>query len=140
MPAAEIQPNRAITVCQESEVADLNEARWQDVEQEAADELDCIQGHCLGAVVIFGIPPAKTDLALFKAHQPAMGDGYPMGVPGQILQYVFGSAKRRFCVNYPVGLFECPQPGLKASGICQGSQLAAELEFSFGIGFSQEGQ
>src|ERR1017187_8053913 len=69
MPAAEIQPNGAITVCQESEVSDLNEARRQDVEQEAADELDCIQGHCLGAVAIFGIPPTKGDLALFKAHQ-----------------------------------------------------------------------
>jgi len=73
MPPAEIQPSGAITGCQESEVADLNEARREDVQREAADELDCIQGHHLGAVAIFGIPPTKTDLTLFKAQQSAIG-------------------------------------------------------------------
>src|ERR1700693_5621433 len=62
-----------------------------------------------------------------------------MGVAGQILQHVFGSAKRGLCVNYPIGLLKYPQPGLKASGVCGGSQVAAELAFSSCIGGSQEG-
>jgi hypothetical protein len=136
MLTAELQPSRAIPVGQESEVADFHEARWQDVKHETADELDRIQGHRLGAAVVLGIPPTKTDLALFTAQQSAIRDGHPMGVAGQILQHVLGSAKRRLCVNYPIGLLEYPQPGLKANGICEGSQPAAELQFSLGVGVS----
>ena len=35
---AETEPGRAIAVGQESEVANLDEPRWQHVEQEAANE------------------------------------------------------------------------------------------------------
>ena len=45
-------------------MADLDEARGQDVKQEAADELDRIEGHDLAAVVVFGVAPAETDLAV----------------------------------------------------------------------------
>jgi hypothetical protein len=35
----------AVAVGQQAEVADIDEARGQDVEQEAADELDRIEDH-----------------------------------------------------------------------------------------------
>ena len=54
----------AISVGQQAEVADLDEARGQDVEQEAADELDRIEGHDLAAVVVFGVAPAEAHLAV----------------------------------------------------------------------------
>ena len=34
------------------------------MKQEAADELDRIEGHDLDAVVVFGVAPAETDLAV----------------------------------------------------------------------------
>ena len=80
MLTAELQPSRAIPVGQESEVADFHKARWQDVKHETADEFDRIQGYRLGAVVVLGIPPMKTDLVLFTAQQSAIRDGHPMGV------------------------------------------------------------
>ena len=42
----------AVAVGKESEVADFDEACGQDVEQEAADELDGIEGHDRTAVVV----------------------------------------------------------------------------------------
>ncbi len=54
----------AIAVSEQAEVADLDEARGQDVEQEAADELDRIEGHDLDAVVVFRVAPAEAYLAV----------------------------------------------------------------------------
>src|SRR5271155_3994417 len=65
---AKIQLDRAITVGQESEVSDLNEPGWRDVKQEATNELDRIQCHRLGTIVIFGIPPTKTHLTIFQSQ------------------------------------------------------------------------
>ena len=54
----------AITIGEQAEVADLDEARGQDVKQEAADELDRIEGHDPDAVVVFGVAPAETYVAI----------------------------------------------------------------------------
>jgi len=54
----------AIAVGEQTEVADLDEARRQDVKQEAADELDRIEGHDPDAVVVFGIAPAERYLTV----------------------------------------------------------------------------
>ncbi len=52
----------AVAVGEQSEVADLDEACGQDVEQEAADELDRIKGHDAAAVAVSG----GKSLAVFK--------------------------------------------------------------------------
>jgi PleD family two-component response regulator len=49
---------------------------WSRKRLETADELDRVQCHRFGAVVIFGIPPTKTDATLFKAQQSSIGDGH----------------------------------------------------------------
>jgi hypothetical protein len=54
-------------------VADLDEAGKQDMEQEVADELDRIEVHDLDAVVMFGVAPAKTHLAIDQAQQASVG-------------------------------------------------------------------
>jgi hypothetical protein len=50
----------AVAVGEQSEVADLDEACRQDVEQEAADELDRVEGHDAAAVVVSGVCPAPS--------------------------------------------------------------------------------
>ena len=54
----------AVTVSEQAEVADPDEARGQDVKQEAADELDRIEGHDLDAIVVFGVAPAEAHLTV----------------------------------------------------------------------------
>src|SRR5271165_4624190 len=65
----------AVSVGEQAKVADLDEARGQDVEQEAADELDRIEGHDLDAVVVFGVAPAEAHLAVNEIEKPAVSDG-----------------------------------------------------------------
>jgi hypothetical protein len=110
------------------------------MEQEAADELGGTQGHRLGAAAIFRVSPTKTNLTLLEPEEAAVGDGHTMRVAGQILQHMFGPAKRRFCVDHPVGSVHSLQPTFKASGIREISEAPAELDSSVGIGFSQRGQ
>ena len=52
MAPAEREGLVAVAVGEQSEVANLHEACGQDVEQEAADELDGIEGHDRTAVVV----------------------------------------------------------------------------------------
>jgi hypothetical protein len=54
MKPAERQRLTAVAVGEQSEVADLDEAGGQDMEQEAADELDRIELHDAAAVVCAG--------------------------------------------------------------------------------------
>ena len=64
MQPAKSKRSSAIAVGQQAEVADLDESRGQHVKQEAADELDRIEGHDLDAVVVFRVPPAEAHLAI----------------------------------------------------------------------------
>ena len=91
----------AVSVSQQAEVADLDEARGQDVEQEAADELDRIEGHDLGAVVVFGVAPAKAHLAVNEIEKSAVGDGDAVSIASQILQHMLGSAEGRLGIDNP---------------------------------------
>jgi hypothetical protein len=58
----------AVSIRQESKVADLDKAGRQDVEQEATDELHRIELHDLTAVVVFGVASAKTHLTIDQAQ------------------------------------------------------------------------
>ena len=72
------------------------------MKQEATDELGRIEPHDAGAVVVPGVAPAETNLAVFKAEKPSVGDGDPMRVAGQVLQHMFGSSERRLGVDHPL--------------------------------------
>jgi hypothetical protein len=59
MDPAEGESLTAAAVGEQSEVADLDEACGHDVEQEAADELDRVEGLDAAAAVMSGISSAK---------------------------------------------------------------------------------
>ena len=64
MESAESQRLAAVAVGKQPEVADLDETGVQHMEQEAAHELDRIEGHDAAAVVVPGVPPAEAHLAV----------------------------------------------------------------------------
>jgi hypothetical protein len=67
-------------------VADTVEALGQDVDEEAADELGCGEGHDLvaGAAVGAIVLVAEGDASVVERDQPAVGDGDAVGVARQI--------------------------------------------------------
>src|SRR5271167_666905 len=116
----------AVAVGEQSEVADLDEACGQDVEQEAADELDRIEGHDAAAVVVSGVSPAKARLSVVKAGQPSVGDGDAVGVAGQVLQDVFGVAEGRLGVDHPLLVAQGREQGVKCMRLSERSKRAGE--------------
>jgi hypothetical protein len=68
MESAEGERLTAVTVGKQSEVADLDEAGRQDMEQETPDELDRIELHDAAAVVMTGVPPAEAYLSAIEAE------------------------------------------------------------------------
>ena len=77
---AERQQRGALPVGEEAEVADAYEAAWQQVEQEAAQELVDRQSKEPLLVGVRGISPAEGDVALLKGDQSAVGDGDAVGL------------------------------------------------------------
>lgn len=84
-------------------VANAMEATWQDMEQEAADELVVGEDHDLLPVVAVTavILVVQGDPVLVEADEAAVRDGDPVGVAGQIGEHRFRSGEGRFSVDDP---------------------------------------
>src|SRR5665213_2300407 len=77
----------AFPVGEEPEVADAHKAGWQQVEQEAAQELIYGQSHESLLVAAGGIAPSEGDVAFGESNQPAVGDGDTMSVCAETVSY-----------------------------------------------------
>src|SRR5215469_13953075 len=102
MNSAQGQSAAAIPVGKQAKVANLHESGGQNMEKEAPDELLAIESHGAAVVVVPRVAPAKAHSSVLHADQPSVGDGNPMGVAGQILQHMLGSAERRLGVDHPL--------------------------------------
>ena len=136
---AERQKRGALPVGEESEVADTHEARWQQVEQETAQELLDIQSHEPLLVAMGGVSPLECDVALGESDQPAVGDGDAMGVGAQIAQHMFRPTERPLGVDDPVMAEQYPQPCCKGTRLGQGQEVAVELDHASMEGAAKSG-
>jgi transposase len=80
-------------------VADADEALWQHMEEEAAQELRSVERHdaLLSAVSI--ILPSEGDPFTIEAEQAMVGNGDAMGVAAEIAQHMFGTAEGRLGID-----------------------------------------
>ena len=125
---AERQKRGALPVGEESEVADTHEARWQQVEQEAAQELLDGQRHEPLLVAMGGISPAESNVVFGESDQPAVGDSHAMCIRSEIAQRVLRSSERPLGIDDPVVAEQDSQPGSKGAWLSQGQKSAVELE------------
>src|SRR5215471_15319785 len=75
------------------------------------------------------ILPSECDVAVSHGHETVVGDGHAVRIAGQILEYVFWSAKRRLGINHPILAEQLPQKGVKWFGLAQMFELPMEVEF-----------
>ena len=99
------------------------------MQQEAADEFLRRQSHLSLFATVRVIFPAKSDLPVLHADQPVVGDGHPMRVAGQIVQYMFGPAEGLSDVNYPLMRMQGVQESCKGARLGKPRQRAMEREF-----------
>ena len=110
------------------------------MEQEAADELDRIEGHDLAAVVVFGVAPAEAYLAVNEIEEPAVRDGDAVSVAGQILQHMLGSAEGWLGIDDPLFAAQQAQQRVELTWLRQVGCRAKATELSFFISLQEEGQ
>ncbi len=70
------------------------------------------------------------DLAIGEGKQAMVGDGHAMGVPAQILEYVFWASKGSFGINHPVVPEQWPEPGGKSLWLSKQLQFSMEIELA----------
>ena len=94
---------RSMAVRQKTIVADACKSARQDVQQESADKFFRRERHRLLSVMVSVILPLERDAPAVKGRQARIGDRRAMGVAGQILEHLLGSAKGWLGVDDPVG-------------------------------------
>ena len=127
----------ADAIGEEAEVADADQSGRQHVEQEAADELDRIEGHGLGAGMVRVVFPVEADAAVLQSAKPVVGDGDAMSVASQILEHAPWSTEGRLDVNDPFELGGCFTQGLERGRLGQIAKLAGEVKATFAKSLSQ---
>ncbi len=77
---------------------------WENVPEEAADELRALDGHqpfLSGLAVVSG---SEGNLAISQANQPLVGDGHPVGVAADIMIGLWEPPKALFGIDNPLFL------------------------------------
>jgi len=115
-------------VGEESEVSDANQASGQNVQQEAAQELMSGNSHDLLLAAMGVVSPAEGDAIVLKANEAMVGDGYAMGIAGQVVENMFGAAEGWLGVDDPVLLEQLPEKVAEAAGSREMQLRAMKLQ------------
>ena len=94
-------------------MADAVQPLWQDMDQEAADELVGIERHGLVAAGTFDpvVLDLESDAAIVDRKQAPVRDGDAVSVARQISEHRLGTGEGAFGIDEPLGLFERYQEG-----------------------------
>jgi hypothetical protein len=117
-------------VSEQAVMTDAVEALWENVDQEAADELASGQRHQLLLVgdIVAIILVAQCQPGLAEADEVTVRDGDPVGVARQIGEHRLGPCERRFGIDDPVLLPDWGQVSQEgtAAGECRKTGEEAE--------------
>ena len=109
------------------------------MDQEAANELVGVDRHKLVASIALGpvILPFESHAFAVEGDQPAIGNGDPVGVAGQVGKHSVGSAKRPLGIDHPFDLPQCGKPGLERCRLGEGGLVGEELQAPGMVGGGQ---
>ena len=113
--AATFERSSAAAVGEEAEVADAYQAPGQNVQQVSAQELIGGNGHDLVLAAVGVVSPAEGDATVFESHQAMVGDGDAVGVAGQVVEHMVGSAEGWLGIDDPVLLTELAEEVAEAA-------------------------
>ena len=98
------------------------------MEQEAAQELLRTERHHSFLISVGIILPAESNLVMLESHEAMVGDGYAMGIAGEIAEHMMGSAKRWLGIDDPVLTEQGAQEGVEGFLVGQGLKRSGEGE------------
>ena len=115
---------------------------WQDMEQEAADELvrrerhDALPLRTIAAVVFV----AEGDAGLVEPKQALVGDGDPMGIAREIGEHGLRAGERRLGVDHPSLLLDRSKMTQEQAVVGETGLGAEEGKPSRPVQFDQPGE
>ena len=120
-----VGPNRC---CEQAVVSYAVQAARQDMEEEAADELGCVERHGLEPVAALDpiVFPFEGDAVLVERNETLVGDGDAMSVAGEIGEYGLRPGERPLGVDEPIGAAQRRERGVE--GVCCGERGEAAEE------------
>ena len=123
---------RAVAVGEQAVMANLDEARRQDVETEAAQELLQRESHraALAAVGVVFVPEGDRVVGKIQSFQAAVGDGDPVRVAAQVRQDDLRSRKRAFGVDDPLATADATEPPSELCGLRELRLRTGEVELA----------
>src|SRR5580692_10045386 len=98
------------------------------MEQEAAQELLRSERHHSLLIPVGIILPTESDLVMLESHEAVVGDGYAMGIAGEIAEHVMGTAEGGLGVDDPVLTEQGAQEGAEGLFVGQGLERSGEGE------------
>src|SRR5208337_2357944 len=99
----------ALSVCQQSEMSDLHITIRKYMQKEPSDELISLQGHNFYTVIIGVVTPLESDHAVLNFEDTVIADGYPVGIPAQVLKNSINTVKRGLAIDNPFLIVELPE-------------------------------
>jgi hypothetical protein len=128
------------TVRQQTIVADAHETPGQDMEEEAAQELDGVEGHDTLDSAVPIIAPAEADFFAVEGGDAVVGYGHAVGVTAEITEDMFRSAEGRLGVDVPVRLAQFFDQMFEPHGIMEISGGPAAIELVVAIEMTKSGK
>ena len=98
------------------------------MEQEAAQELLRTERHHSLLIPVGIILPTESNLIILKSHKAMVGDGYTMGIAGEIAEYMMGTAEGGLGIDDPVLTKQGAQEGAEGFFVGQGLKSSGEGE------------
>jgi hypothetical protein len=91
----------AVSIAQESVVANAVESSGENMEEESSDELIGREGHDFLLIVVAVVPPVEFDLPVFDFHQPMIGNSDPVSLATDVVHHLLRAGEGRLCVDHP---------------------------------------
>lgn len=118
-------------IAQITVVPDAGEARWQGVQEKAAQELGALQRERFLSGGVFGITMAESDGLVRDLDDALVGDADLVGISAQIGEYLPGAREGAFGEDDPLFWVQGIEQALKSLWLMQFFELAMELQLSF---------
>ena len=117
------------SVCQQTEVAYLDETVRQYMEKEASYELGGLESHDLFLLAISIITPDKGNRAVPECEDALIADGDPVSVPAEVLQDTLRAMEGRFAIDDPLLMIESSSELFEGMGVIEVVDNAGKGEF-----------
>ena len=121
---------------EEPVMSDAVKAIGQDVKEEAADKLVCIERHdaVTGPSVAPVIFPFEADTLAIERDEPGIGDGDAMSVAGEIREHLIWAGEGTLGIDKPIHAAKRLEEFPEGAGIAKYGIRTEELQRALGVG------